>query len=132
LKEIFNDLKGVVRICDPYYGIRTLDALDYIPKRCTIKFLSVNASGSARKLAGAIKDFKKERPNTEFRLAGKDAGLHDRYVVTSSSLIILGHGLKDIGGKESFLIALDKSLVPGLFKDSIKSFDRRWSNASIL
>ena len=132
LKDTFARLKGVVRICDPYYGVRTLDALDYIPKECVIKFLSVNASGGTRILSGAIKDFKKERPNAEFRLASNDVGLHDRYVVSNSGLILLGHGLKDIGGKESFLIALDISLVPDLVKTAIQSFDRKWSNASIL
>jgi hypothetical protein len=132
LKETFALLKGEVRICDPYYGIRTLDALDYIPTKCTIKFLSVNPTDSITKLVGAIKDFKKERPKSEFRVADKTAGLHDRFVVTDTCLIILGHGLKDIGGKESFLIRLDQSLVPDLVKASIQSFDDKWNNATAI
>ena len=52
--------------------------------------------------------------------------------MSKSGLILLGHGLKDIGGKESFLISLDISLVQDLVKTSIKSFDKMWSNASIL
>ena len=130
LKQIFANLIGEVRICDPYYGVRTLDALDHIPTECIIKFLSVNASDDERKLAGAIKDFIKERPSSEFRIADKTAGLHDRYVVTKKGLIILGHGLKDIGGKESFLITLDQLLVPNLIETSIQSFDGKWSSAT--
>ncbi len=132
LKDIFADLKGEVKICDPYYGVRTLDALDHIPLKCTIQFLSVNASDSTRKLTGAIKDFKKERQGSEFRIADKSAGLHDRYVVTKSGLIILGHGLKDIGGKESFVISLDHSLVPDLVDASIRSFNNIWRHATAI
>jgi hypothetical protein len=130
LKEIFSGMKGEVRICDPYYGVRTLDALDHIPATCTIRFLSVNATDSARKLGGAIKDFTKERPGSEFRIADKAVGLHDRYVVTQAGLVIFGHGLKDIGGKESFLINLDQSLIPDLVEASIRSFDDKWNNAT--
>lgn len=132
LKDIFAPLKGEVRICDPYYGVRTLDALDHIPPMCTIKFLAVNASDSARKLAGVIKDFKKERPGSEFRIADKSAGLHDRYVVTAAGIIILGHGLKDIGGKESFVISLDHSLVPDMVGATIRSFDDKWRHATAI
>lgn len=132
LKETLAALQGEVRICDPYYGIRTLDVLDYIPSKCTIKFLSVNPTDNVRKLAGAIKDFKKERPKSAFRIADKTAGLHDRFVITQTNLIILGHGLKDIGGRESFIINLDRSLVPDLVDATIRSFDQHWDNATIL
>lgn len=130
LKEIFSEMKGEVRICDPYYGVRTLDALDHIPATCTIRFLSVNATDNMRKIEGAIKDFKSEKPKSEFRIADKTAGLHDRYVVTKAGLVILGHGLKDIGGKESFLISLDQTLVPDLVEANIRSFDDKWNHAT--
>jgi len=132
LKEILSNLKGKVRVCDPYYGVRTLDALDYIPTHCTIMFLSVNASDSLRKLEGAIKDFKKERPNSEFRIADKKVGIHDRYILTDAALIILGHGLKDIGSKESFVINLDYSLTPDLLKSTMRSFDDKWNRAVVI
>ena len=91
LKEACVVLDGEVRICDPKYGVRTLDVLDLIPVKCTIKFLSVNPTDNAQKLAGAIQDFKKERPTAEFRAADKTAGVHDRFVVTDEGFIILGH-----------------------------------------
>ena len=90
----------------------------------------MNPTDNAQKLAGAIQDFKKERPTAEFRAADKTAGVHDRFVVTDEGLIILGHGLKDIGSKESFVISLDKLLVPDLIKAIIQSFDDKWNNAT--
>lgn len=132
LGEILTKLKGYVRICDPYYGVRTLDTLDYIPKSCRVSFLTAKTSDSVRKIQGAIKDFKKENPNVEFRLTNNPADLHDRYIVTNALFIILGHGLKDIGGKESFMITLDNKLVPDLMKEVIHTFDTRWKLATII
>lgn len=130
LKKVFSALSGVVRICDPYYGIRTLDSLDCLSKTCTVKFLTQKTNEAGRKLTGALKDFKKERPNTEIRIASKASGIHDRYVVTRTDLLILGHGLKDIGGKESFLVKLDSRLTPDLVNETISAFESRWKLAT--
>jgi hypothetical protein len=132
LGQILSSLSGDIRICDPYYGIRTLDELDYISKSRKVKFLTARTSETGRKLSGAIKDFKAERPQFEFRLAANPKVLHDRYVVTRDILLILGHGLKDIGGKESFVVRLNKNLVPDLIKDVTASFDKSWKVATLL
>jgi hypothetical protein len=132
LKNILGNLNGLIRICDPYYGIRTFDSLDSIPNSCVVKFLTQKTSESERRLLGALSDFKKERPKCEFRLVDSSAGIHDRFLVTDSELLLLGHGLKDIGGKESFLIKLDNSLIPDLVKEIIASFDKRWTSAKLL
>jgi hypothetical protein len=77
-----------------------------------------------------MRDFKKERPKFTFRIATNPNDLHDRYVVTTQQLLILGHGLKDIGGKESFTIRLGRELVPDLIKETIAVFDSRWKTAN--
>jgi len=130
ISDIFKNLVGIVRICDPYYGIRTLDSLDYFPLQTDVKFLTSKTNETGRKLQGEMNDFKKERPNVEFRTVGKNAGLHDRFVVTNKMLLILGHGLKDIGGKESFVIRLEKDLVPDLIKETTRAFDLRWKTGT--
>lgn len=130
LREILSQLSGLVRICDPYYGIRTLDSLDFIPRPCHTKFLTAHTNETGRQLQGALADFKRERQDIEFRLVSANVGIHDRYIVTSSELLILGHGLKDIGGKESFVIRLEASLVPDLVKETICAFDMRWNSAT--
>lgn len=52
--------------------------------------------------------------------------------MTNDYILILGHGLKDIGGKESFIIRLDKSLVPDLIKSTKKVFDTNWNIGTII
>ena len=132
LGDMLSALKGAVRICDPYYGVRTLDSLDHVPKGCAVRFLTSKTSESAQKVQGAIRDFVKERPKAEFRIAAVPSDLHDRYILTADSLLILGHGLKDIGGKESFMIRLESSLAPDLLNELAQTFDARWQSASTL
>ncbi len=130
--ELLGELKGLVRICDPYYGLRTLDCLDHIPKTCSVRFLTGRTNESGHKLKGGLKDFKKERPNIEFRLAKAPSELHDRYVLTSAQLLLVGHGLKDIGGKESFVIRIDHRLATGLINQTRVAFDERWKQGSLI
>ena len=132
LGEMLSSLTGTVRICDPYYGVKTLDSLDHIPKSCPIRFLTGTTNESARKVQGAIRDFVGERPTAEFRRAANPRDLHDRYVHTADSLLLLGHGLKDIGGKESFIIRVGRDLVPDLVHEIAGSFDVRWVAASAI
>jgi len=132
LSTVLSQLSGTVRACDPYFGVRTLDLLDHIPKQSDIRFLTSHLNDPQRQLSGALADFKKERQNAEFRVADKRAGLHDRYVVTDAQLIILGHGLKDIGGKESFVIVLDRHLVSDLLLETIAAFDAKWASGTVV
>jgi hypothetical protein len=132
LGEMLVGLKGIVRVCDPYYGVRTLDSLDHIPSSCTIRFLTAKSSESATKLQAAIKDFIKEKPLAEFRIAANPSDLHDRYVLATDSILILGHGLKDIGGKESFMIRIDRDLAPNLLSEVGQAFDVRWNAATAI
>jgi hypothetical protein len=132
LGEVLSAVKGLVRICDPYYGVRTFDSLDYIPAARQVRFLTARTGESGRRLIGAIRDFKRERPTVEFRKAARPSDLHDRYVITKNQLLILGHGLKDIGGKESFMIRLERDLAPDLIDETIAIFDERWKDAIVL
>jgi hypothetical protein len=129
LGEVLSGLEGIVRVCDPYYGVRTLDSLDNFPESTSVRFLTARTNESERKLAGALRDFRKERPKIEFRIASSH-DLHDRYVLAKDTLLILGHGLKDIGGKESFMICLGSALVSDLMKQISDAFDTRWKSAS--
>lgn len=126
LADILSKLRGLVRICDPYYGLRTLDLLETVAASVPIRFLTVRTSESGPKLANALKDFKRERPKCEFRIASNPASIHDRYIIAGNQVLLVGHGLKDVGSKESFLIVLDATLVPDLVRETTASFDRSW------
>jgi hypothetical protein len=129
LGELLSNLTGKVRICDPYYGIRTLDTLHFIPNSCAVNFLTSKTSEPQTKLAGPLQDFKKEHPNIEFRKVLPPSYLHDRYVHTSKFILLIGHGLKDIGGKESFITRIDKKIIPGIIHQIANTFDTNWKAA---
>src|SRR4030042_2793647 len=128
LNSFLNELKGRVKICDPYYGIRTLDVLELIPKTCEILFLTLKTNENVNSLNRAIKDFLREHLKTKInQYKGKD--IHDRYIITDNSFIIVGHGIKDIGNKDFFIIKIDKSFALDLWIQICDSFNKKWSNS---
>ena len=129
-RDIVVMMKGIIRICDPYYGVRTLDFLEMFSKKCNVRFLTAKTTEKSAKIKPAINDFKKEYPNVEIRVYPHGSDLHDRYIITNNCLLIIGHGLKDIGKKESFIIQIDSTLAPDLIRTIVKVFDQRWSNSS--
>jgi hypothetical protein len=126
---ILSKLTGAIKICDPYYGIRSFDVLDEIPKQCAVKFLSAHATDKASKLTGIIRDFQKENPKFEIRVQQAPVTIHDRYLITSNELLLLGHGFKDVGGKESFMINLEGNMAKDLIRELNSAFDKVWNSA---
>ena len=129
LSLVLAKLAGAVRICDPYYGIRSFDVLDAIPRLCHVKFLSAHATDKQSKLSGVLNDFKKENPKFEIRVQPPPVSIHDRYLITKTQLLLLGHGFKDMGAKESFMISLEGSVAKDLIRELHNSFDKSWNTA---
>jgi hypothetical protein len=132
-KNILAGLKGELRIVDPYCGERTLDILRDIGK-VRVKFLTrvENLREKDRnRFLRELRDFKSEMPNMEFRNCG-NTDIHDRYVISSDSLVILGHSIKDLGGKESFCITLGRDASKNIVEATIENFDRRWEQSNTL
>lgn len=129
IEEILKQVTGEVRICETYFGNDTLDLLRNLPDTCTVRVLIGKNTDVSSKLSREIRAFRTERPRFKFRHY-KQPGLHDRYLVDDGRLIILGHGLKDIGKKESFAIFLEKSLVPTIISENLKAFEDRWNSAT--
>ena len=130
--KILDGLKGVLKIVDPYPGGRTLDVLSRAKNK--IKFLTridnLSKADKARFLR-ELTDYKAEYANIECRShAGTD--MHDRYIISSKCLVILGHSIKDLGGKESFALSLDAQINKNIVEALTENFDRRWRGASIL
>lgn len=132
-KEILHSLKGAIRIVDPYCGERALDVLKD-QKHPDIKFLTKidNLKGNNRnRFLRELKDFKPENLKIEFR-DYPHADIHDRYIISTDNLVILGHSIKDLGGKESFAIVLDKATNKNIFEAMIENFNRRWKQSTVL
>lgn len=131
--NILNGLKGELKIVDPYCDIRTLDVLSRANAK-NVKFLTRLENLSERKqgrFQRELQDLKSECPDMEFRNYSKSE-IHDRYIISRDSFIILGYSLKDLGAKESFAIILDKKMASDIFDILVGTFNRRWKVASKL
>jgi hypothetical protein len=129
LKSLFKSIKGDIRICDPYYGQRSLIVLDSLTHCNSILFLTKTPdSRETTFINQVLVEFQSQNPIVEFRkYQGHE--LHDRYILSDDELVILGHGLKDIGSKDSCIVRLDKNLASGIMQDIRTSFDQKWVKA---
>jgi hypothetical protein len=132
-KVILEELRGKLQIVDPYCGERTLDILRDVRNK-NIEFMTrvENINEKERtKFLRDLQDFKSEYKMIEFRNY-PNTDIHDRYVISENSLIILGHSLKDLGSKESFAIILNKETSKNTVEALIENFNRRWKQATPL
>jgi hypothetical protein len=133
-KNILENICGELGIVDPYCSERTLDILKEVPKT-KIRFLTKidNLKGNKQnRFLRELAEFKKEYgQNVEFR-DYPHTDIHDRYIVTSDSLVILGHGIKDLGNKESFAIVFNKAACANITEALLENFNRRWKESKVL
>jgi hypothetical protein len=127
--------KGELLICDPYYGLRTLEVLEVFAKyHKPIKFLTARAGGGEKHttLANAVRDFKKEYGSkVELKLAAsKD--LHDRYIIGKNYILIVGHGIKDLGSKESLIVVVEDRYGKDIRRVITSNFNTRWASATAI
>jgi hypothetical protein len=130
LEELFLTITGEIRICDPYYGRKTLVRLDSLKHCKPIKFLTQKPDAQeTQTVSTALQLWKAEHGTIEFRRdAGRD--IHDRFLLSDSELILLGHGLKDVGNKESFIIRLGRDVAGDLMDTVRDAFDAKWQTAT--
>lgn len=125
IESILGNLKGVVRICDPYLDNKTLDLLAMCIAASEIRFLTVaihKESAFRRDLAA----FDREHSiPIEVRVAppGKH---HDRYVISDSDMLQFGASLNGIAKKQSFVIPLPSSMR----KPLEQAFNSDWAAAA--
>ena len=132
-KNILGDLQGELRIVDPYCGQRCLDILGDL-KEHQIKFLTKveNLRNNQRsQFLRELHDFKIENSNIDFKNYPNN-DLHDRYIISSDRLVIIGHSIKDLGSRESFAVVLSKDSSRNVVEALTAAFDRRWSQSIAL
>jgi len=130
VNQILNNIKGEVKIVDPYCGERTLDIFRHEKKR-SIKVLTKLAilnDKDKNSFLRELQDFKSEYPNIEIRDYPYN-DIHDRYILSSDSLVILGYSIKDLGNKESFAIMLDRKTSKNIIDSLQEAFNRRWKDS---
>jgi len=133
-ENILQELRGELRIVDPYCGERVLDILKDVKDR-QVRFLTrienIPAENAKNRLLREIKDYKSEHPDIEFR-SYPNTDMHDRYVLSDNALVILGHSIKDLGGKEAFAIVINKSMISTIYGTISDNFNSRWEQSTPL
>jgi hypothetical protein len=127
VKEAMKKAIGEVRVLDKYFGMESLDFLQDFQKTRKIRFLTSHLSKNLGQLQREVARFKREFPNAEFRAYPSPHELHDRYVLFEKEVWFVGHGIKDIGNKESFVVILQDPFGKDIRKTLADSFDARWA-----
>lgn len=132
--KIIERLEGELCIVDRYYGNGTFHVLSLFGNDRKIRFLSSELGGeeqrNAEKFNKNLQRFKSEFKNIELRRYSNGYELHDRYIIAKNALVVIGHGIKDLGNKESFVIFLPKDFVHGFLPNLKAIFEHRWSNST--
>jgi hypothetical protein len=122
--EILSGLAGHLRFCDPYVDSSVLGSLASCSKASTIKLLTsrIQSLSFAPDLVAFNREF---QGKMQVRYVSKQK-LHDRYILHSSGMILLGASLKDIGRAPSFVVALG----PDLTEAVSDHFESAWNSAT--
>jgi hypothetical protein len=130
LYDLIRGLKGrELLISDPYYGIDTLGVLEEAARaRKKIKFLTFTTNDSTLKFGRELSHLRRLYPHKiEIRVYPKKE-LHDRYILADDSFIMVGHGIKDIGNKESLMLIVDDRFGKDVRKELEGAFRCRWGD----
>jgi len=132
-ERILDSLDGDLKLVDPYCNERTLDVLkDIGDKRVKMLTRLENIREKKRnRFLRELNDFKFENKNVEFRNY-PFTDIHDRYIISSDHLVILGHSIKDLGNKESFAIVLNKMTSRNIVEALEENFNRRWKKSEVI
>ncbi len=130
LKDLIFKLKGKeLNIIDPYYGVNSFKVIEEMLRaKKSVKFLSYQTNENSAALKREVAYLKRHYGNNiEFRIYPKKE-LHDRYILSANSVIIVGQGIKDLGNKESLIIVVDDKFGKDIRKILEKSFWERWKD----
>jgi len=132
--KLIQKTKGDVKVLDKFYNRESLKTLSDFGRTRKIKFLTSIKSNSedATAFSSQLAKFKHEFKNFEVKVYSKEYELHDRYIITSDFLILLGRGLQDLGGKESFVVAFKTNAVSDIKSLLESKFDERWKKSNNL
>lgn len=134
--KLIEILDGDLRIVDPFYGIGTLNVLSKFGNKRKIKFISGELGRKEQKnptdFSIELGRFNGQFKNIEMRKYEDYDEIHDRYIIAKNGLVVIGHGIKDLGNKESFVIFLPIEKVKNLSEELVKIFDERWKKSQII
>ena len=124
---ILSPLGGLIKVCDPYFGAESIDKLETFTHRCDIRFLTDKIKGDIPSLKRRITSGLPPMLSIIVKRVSNPNSLHDRYIISNDRIIFVGHGLKDLGNKDSFIIALPRDFSPGSYAATETAFDDKWA-----
>jgi len=132
--KIIQKTHGEIKILDKFYSRNSLQTIADFGKQRKIKFLTAKLSGNETQTTFNLEysKFKNEFKNVTTKIYSKEYELHDRYIITSDFLILLGRGLQEIGSKESFVIAFKNNVIKEIKSLLESKFDERWKKSNNL
>jgi hypothetical protein len=125
LHQFFGDLKGSVRICDPYLDLLTVQHLEVFTAATAIRFLTSKISDTPTLRLG-LTALGSQGRQVEVRKPISDI-LHDRYVIDDSSMLILGTSLNSFGKKQCFVIKAGQDIRNVL----LNNFNQIWNAGTV-
>lgn len=132
IDQIAKKVRDESLIVDKYVGVESLDLLGRFPKEKRIRFVTAEVSGNADRFQRELATFKREYKAIEIRKYPRGQELHDRYLLSGDELYLLGHGFKDFGKKESFLLVLKGPVGKEIRELLKKRFETRWAGSAPL
>ena len=122
LHDLLGQLRGIVRVCDPYADRRTIEHLDAVHRDASIRLLTKNVTDQTalrRVLAAA-----QQNRSLEVRL-GENEALHDRYLIDDVMILLIGTSLNGLGKKQSFVVRAGEDVRRVL----VPVFDEMWKRS---
>lgn len=134
LSEFLKKLNGEIIIVEAHYGLGTFHVLENFQKGQKVKFLTaqLGANENEDKVEKELKRFKREFPDIELKRYPKFYEFHDRYILSSNMLVWVGHGIKDFGDKECFLIGISREKISEISQILEERFKERWGKSDNL
>jgi hypothetical protein len=123
VEGIFQLLGGDLLICDTYVDPKTLDYFALAQGATSIKLLTQNIQDSSRFKRDLTAFAKQYKIPIEVR---QTTGLHDRYIIYPSGMLLFGSSIKDIGKKQSLVVRLPTSFAT----EMASAFGRKWNAAT--
>jgi len=132
--EFLKKLKGEIIILEKHYGLGTFHVLDNLNEGQKVRFLTAELGSNENqdKIDRELVRFKKEFPNIKLKKYPRSWELHDRYIISDNLFVWIGHGIKDFGDKESFLIGIPVEQVSEIVTSLKTKFEERWIKSNNL
>ncbi len=134
LEDVVTKTKGEIKIVDKFYSRESLDMIEKFAQKSKIAWLtaSISRNEDETKFKSELSRFKSQYKHILIRKHAKEYELHDRYIVTDDALILFGHGLIDLGRKESFILVFKDDTAKEIRSLLSARFDEKWQKASNL